>query len=275
MITFGGSSRQSLASLRVTLDGKISSLSSADCVTVSSDLFAVLTTLNSSIGLRRALTDPSRDVESKSVLVSDIFGKVIGAPALAVVDAAIALRWSSPSQLAGAIEQIAIESESSAANHEGKLDLVQDEIFEFGRTLVANNDLRQALNSRETDSPAKQALINSIFTSKFSPFAVRLLNSLVAGLSGRSIEQALSAYAHGVAARRDRVTAHVRTAIALSDEQRTKLVDALTKQIGQPVHINVEIDSSVIGGVAIRFADEVIDGTIVNRLAEASRALVG
>ena len=275
MITFGGSSRQSLASLRVTLDGKISSLSSADCVTVSSDLFAVLTTLNSSIGLRRALTDPSRDVESKSVLVSDIFGKVIGAAALAVVDAAIALRWSSPSQLAGAIEQIAIESESSAANHEGKLDLVQDEIFEFGRTLVANNDLRQALNSRETDSPAKQALINSIFTSKFSPFAVRLLNSLVAGLSGRSIEQALSAYAHGVAARRDRVTAHVRTAIALSDEQRTKLVDALTKQIGQPVHINVEIDSSVIGGVAIRFADEVIDGTIVNRLAEASRALVG
>ncbi len=275
MITFGGSSRQSLASLRVTLDGKISSLSSADCVTVSSDLFAVLTTLNSSIGLRRALTDPSRDVESKSVLVSDIFGKVIGATALAVVDAAIALRWSSPSQLAGAIEQIAIESESSAANHEGKLDLVQDEIFEFGRTLVANNDLRQALNSRETDGPAKQALITSIFTSKFSPFSVRLLNSLVAGLSGRSIEQALSAYAHGVAARRDRVTAHVRTAIALSDGQRTKLVDALTKQIGQPVHINVEIDPSVIGGVAIRFADEVIDGTIVNRLAEASRALVG
>ena len=97
----------------------------------------------------------------------------------------------------------------------------------------------------------------------------------MAGLSGRSIEQALSAYAHGVAARRDRVTAHVRTAIALSDGQRTKLVDALTKQIGQPVHINVEIDPSVIGGVAIRFADEVIDGTIVNRLAEASRALVG
>jgi len=30
-----------------------------------------------------------------------------------------------------------------------------------------------------------------------------------------------------------------------------------------------------LGGLSIRFADEVIDGTIVNRLAEASRALAG
>jgi len=52
------------------------------------------------------------------------------------------------------------------------------------------------------------------------------------------------------------------------------LADSLTKQIGQPVHLNIEIDPSVLGGISIRFGDEVIDGTISNRLAEASRALV-
>jgi F-type H+-transporting ATPase subunit delta len=44
--------------------------------------------------------------------------------------------------------------------------------------------------------------------------------------------------------------------------------------MGRDVHINLEIDPKVLGGISIRYADDVIDGTIVNRLAEAGRALV-
>ncbi len=275
MIILGGSSRQSLANLRGSLDQSLKSVSALDCSTVSADLFVVLGSLGTSIGLRRALTDPSRDVASKVALVEDIFGKVIGKVALSLVGNAVALRWSSPSEFTDGIEQIAIEAEASAANVNDKLDLVQDELFEFARILVANGDLRQALASRTDEAAHKEALVHDIFASKFNDSSVRLLDELVDGLRGRSIEQTLAAYTHGVAARRDRVTAHVRTAIALSAAQRSKLATALAAQIGQPVHINVEIDSAILGGISIRFADEVIDGTIVSRLAEASRALVG
>ncbi len=275
MIILGGSSRQSLASLRGSLDQSLKSVSALDCSTVSADLFVVLGSLGTSIGLRRALTDPSRDVASKVALVEDIFGKVIGKVALSLVGNAVALRWSSPSEFTDGIEQIAIEAEASAANVNDNLDLVQDELFEFARILIANGELRQALASRTDEAAHKEALVHDIFASKFNDSSVRLLDELVDGLRGRSIEQTLAAYTHGVAARRDRVTAHVRTAIALSDAQRSKLATALAAQIGQPVHINVEIDSAILGGISIRFADEVIDGTIVSRLAEASRALVG
>ncbi len=275
MIILGGSSRQSLANLRGSLDQSLKSVSALDCSTVSADLFVVLGSLGTSIGLRRALTDPSRDVASKVALVEDIFGKVIGKVALSLVGNAVALRWSSPSEFTDGIEQIAIEAEASAANVNDKLDLVQDELFEFARILIANGELRQALASRTDEAAHKEALVHDIFASKFNDSSVRLLDALVDGLRGRSIEQTLAAYTHGVAARRDRVTAHVRTAIALSAAQRSKLATALAAQIGQPVHINVEIDSAILGGISIRFADEVIDGTIVSRLAEASRALVG
>ncbi len=275
MIILGGSSRQSLANLRGSLDQSLKSVSALDCSTVSADLFVVLGSLGTSIGLRRALTDPSRDVASKVALVEDIFGKVIGKVALSLVGNAVALRWSSPSEFTDGIEQIAIEAEASAANVNDKLDLVQDELFEFARILIANGELRQALASRTDEAAHKEALVHDIFASKFNDSSVRLLDELVDGLRGRSIEQTLAAYTHGVAARRDRVTAHVRTAIALSAAQRSKLATALAAQIGQPVHINVEIDSAILGGISIRFADEVIDGTIVSRLAEASRALVG
>jgi F-type H+-transporting ATPase subunit delta len=44
--------------------------------------------------------------------------------------------------------------------------------------------------------------------------------------------------------------------------------------MGKDVHVNIEIDPKILGGISIRYADEVIDASIVNRLAEAGRALV-
>jgi F-type H+-transporting ATPase subunit delta len=53
------------------------------------------------------------------------------------------------------------------------------------------------------------------------------------------------------------------------------VVAALTKDLGQPVRVNVEIDPSVVGGLSVKFADELVDGTLVNRIATAGRALAG
>jgi F-type H+-transporting ATPase subunit delta len=50
---------------------------------------------------------------------------------------------------------------------------------------------------------------------------------------------------------------------------------ALNKQVGQPVRMNIEIDPSVLGGVSVKFADEMVDGSVSNRLAGAARALAG
>ena len=70
-----------------------------------------------------------------------------------------------------------------------------------------------------------------------------------------------------------RVIAHVKSAVELSQGQKDKLVSSLSGKIGQPVRLNVELDPKVLGGLSIRFADEFIDATIVNRLADAGRAL--
>jgi F-type H+-transporting ATPase subunit delta len=274
MIILGGSSRQSLAGLRTTLDEKLKGFSAADCSAISTDLFAALLAIDSSIGLRRALTDPARDGGSKAELISDLFKSSIKAPALSLLAAAVELRWSSPVELADAIEQIAVEAEASAANIGDQLDRVQSEVFEFSRLLIENPDLRQALSTNADSTERKQELLNSIFASKFSAHTSALLAHSVEGRRSRSIEKTISSYSHAVTARRNRVNAHVRASIALTDAQKKKLTDSLTKQIGQPVHLNIEIDPSVIGGVAIRFGDEVIDGTISKRLVEASQALV-
>ena len=273
MIVLGGSSRQALLALRGALDEQLKGASSAECTALSADLFKALGAVGSSVGLRRALTDPARDHASKTALINDLFGSQIGAKAVSLLVSAASFRWSSSSEIADAIEQIAVEAEATAANSENSLDRVEEELFLLSRLIVTSNELRLALNDRADSTDRKVALVDSIFAAKAAPSTVRLLQALVGGTRGRSIEAALSAFAHAVSARRNRLVAVVRSVIALTPAQSEKLAASLTKQVGQPVHINTEIDPSVLGGIEVRFADEIIDGTISNRLAEASRAL--
>jgi F-type H+-transporting ATPase subunit delta len=274
MIVLGGSSRQSLAALRAALDNALKGVSAADASALSSGLFKALVAIDSSTGLRRALTDSARDSSSKADLVSDLFKKSLDGQALALVATATSLRWSSPSGIADAIEQIAVEAEAAAANLSDSLDRVQNEIFTFSKLLIENPDLRTALSDRAQSAESKEALLKSIFGAKFCASTNSLLSHSVQSRRARSIEKTIDAYSQAVTARRNRVNAHIKSSIALSDVQAKKLADSLTKQIGQPVHLNIEIDPSILGGISIRFGDEVIDGTISNRLAEASRALV-
>ena len=275
LAALGGASRQSLAIARSSLDSALKPLSSGEASAFAGDLFAVVAALDSSTPLRRAVTDGSRDAESKAKLVTDLFGKTISATALKLVSELTALRWSSPSNLGDVLEQLAVEAEASAANMANELDRLEEELFAFSRVVVSDGDLRQALNSSKYSSEGKRVLIAKLMSGKIAPSTSKVLGHLVSGLRGRNIEGTIAFYAAATAARRDRVIANVRAAVALTDAQKEKMTATLSQKIGQPVRLNVEIDPTVLGGVSIRFADELIDATIVNRLADASRALAG
>ena len=273
MIDLGGNSRQSFAALRGVLDEKLVGSSSSDCTSISAELFTVLFALNSAVGLRRACTDPSRNSESKAVLINDLFGKSVSKKVLDLLVEAVALRWSSSIDFASAFEQLAIEAEATAANSDGSIDRVQDELFAFEAIISNNQDLRRVLGDLGGSSAGKVELIHSLVGEKVSPSTLRLLTYMVNDLAGRVIDHVLEVYVQAVAARRNRLIVLVRSRSALSPAQAEKLTDLMVDQVGQPVHLNFEVDPLLIGGVSVRFADELIDGTISTRLLEAGRAL--
>lgn len=71
------------------------------------------------------------------------------------------------------------------------------------------------------------------------------------------------------------MVATVTTAVPLSDVQRQRLGAVLAKLYGRQMHLNLDVDPAVLGGISVRVGDEVIDGTIADRLAEASRRMAG
>ena len=273
LAALGGASRQSLIAARKSLDELLKGLSAAEASVLSAHLFAVVATLDSSTPLRRALTDNSRDANSKAELAKELFVKSTSDLSIKLLISLTALRWSSPSNLGDVIEQLAVEAEASVANQNNELDRLEEEIFQFSRIVASDLELRQILNSSKYSSEGKRVLVAKLLASKVSPSTSRLLASLVSGMRGRSIEKTIAFYASAAAARKMRVIAHVKSAVELSQAQKDKLASSLSGKIGQPVRLNVELDPKVLGGLSIRFADELIDATIVNRLADAGRAL--
>ena len=268
----GGRSRQSLVAARASLDAAIKGIDAKTASALSAELFFIADVLDTNIAVRRALTDLSRDDKSKESLVTELFNSKIGAQSLGILKAISAMRWSGAKDLVHVTEQLAIEAEASAANIAGELDRVEDEIFTASGVIAGSSELRRALLSDAKD--AKATLVNEILKGA-SGSTVKLVAQLVNSWRGRSVEAAFADYAHSLAARRNRVIALVKTAAPMTVAQQDRLSAALNKQVGQPVRINIEIDTHVVGGVSIRFADELVDGTVSNRLAGAARALVG
>ena len=273
-IHLGGSSRQSLVIARGALDAAVKGASAATASEISTHLFFAAEVFASKTALRRAITDPSRDIASKTALIKELFGAKIGKEASDLISGIAALRWSAGKDVIYVLEQLAIEAEASAANINNELDRVEDELFSASRLLVDSSELRSALVGG-AGADLKAQLVTEILSKNASASTVKLVRALVTQRRGRSIEAAFAQYLFGLANRRNRLIAVVRTAAPISDAQKVRLSGAIEKQVGQPIRVNIQVDPTIIGGVSITFADEVIDASISNRLAHAGRALAG
>ena len=70
------------------------------------------------------------------------------------------------------------------------------------------------------------------------------------------------------------VNAHVTTAIALTDDQKSSLASALESRLGLKVEIEETVDVSLVGGAIVKAGDLVIDGSAKGRIEKLTTALL-
>ncbi len=264
-----GASRESLAQAQEAL-AALTAVPATDVTALSDDLAAVGAALDGDVSLRRLLTDPSRDPQQRAELISTLLTGKVGGPALDLVAGTVRARWSQPRDLADAVDVLATEAGLALAERAGSLDAVEDDLFRFGRILSAEPELVQALSER-VPAAQRTALIDSLLAGKANPSALRLIRRLVAAPRGRSVVAGIEQLSRIAAERRERITALVTAAVPLTEAQRERLSGILARAYGRDVRLNVELDESLIGGMTIRIGDDIIDGSLAGRLAEASR----
>lgn len=267
-----GSSAESLAALTDQLGAAVDG--GADATRLADDLFGAVGVLREQAALRRAATDPTTELEPRAAMLRTIFAPHLGEPATDLVSAAAGMRWASSTDMVIALEQLGVIGVAKAADARGESDRLEGELFSFGQVVGDHPELREALTDRTRSIADKQQLLRELLGGRAVEGTVRLALQAVAS-TYPTVRQAFEDYARIATEARGRLVAVVRVAEPLEDKAQARLADVLTRQYGKQVHLNVVVDPSALGGIEVEVGDELIDGTIASRLADARRRLAG
>lgn len=267
-----GASREALAAARERLDALTDS-TSVDAGSLAEELASVTALLQREVSLRRVLTDPAQDGVAKADLARRLLGTQLSGSAADLVSGMVRSRWSQSRDLVDALEELADLADLTAAQKAGTLDSVEDELFRFGRIVSSSNELRAALTDRKATAAAKSELISSLLGRRADATTARLVTRLVTAPRGRSLEAGLQSLSKLAAERRGRMVAVVTSAVPLSDTQQQRLGAGLAKLYGRRMHLNLDVDPEVLGGMRVQVGDEIINGSLADRLEDASRRL--
>jgi len=268
-------SRESLAALRDELDRTVEPLSADASLELADDLFAIASLLDTEIGLRRTLGDAASPASARAGLLQRILGGKVGEQALHVSSAAVSLAWSVPGDIVDALIEAARQSALAGAEKAGAIDRVEDELFRFARILEANGELEQALGDVNRSVESREKLLDDVLADKVHPVTKQLVAKAVATPRGQSVYSGVESLVELAAKRRARSVAIVTSPVALTPAQEQRLSESLRKVYGREIAISVDVDRTVIGGLRVQVGDDLIDGTIANRLNDAQRRFAG
>ncbi len=236
----------------------------------ASDMFAVVDALEASPTLRRAVTDPGTPESARRALVHGLLDGKVDKAVVDLVAEAATLRWAGGRTFAAALERQAVRGQLVAADRRSELEDTEDQLFRFARFVESDPELRNVLADRAIDRSRRQELVGELLRGRATDSTIVLAKRAVAARE-RTFAQTIEGYVTLAAAQKNRVVATVRVANSLTEDQRDRLVAALTNQIGRQVTIQEVIDPDILGGVRVELGDEVFEGTVSGRLEEARR----
>ena len=237
---------------------------------VARELFAAVAAVSGSAQLSGALSDSSVPAEARAGLVSAVFGPSYRPATVSLLTSAAQQRWSSAAEFVEGLEELAVRATSVAEAGD-----IEAELFSFSRTVASNGELELALGGRLGDASAKGTLVSTLLDGRASAGTALIVSSLVEHARGRRVRALLRRAERIVADQRSRIVATVSAAAPLSADQQTRLQNALSARYGSAVTLNTVIDPTVLGGLRVQVADDVIDASVSARLADLRQRIAG
>ena len=273
-----GVSSESLTTALTTLEAKLPLAS----LQLAKELFGILGTVDSSAGLRRALTDPSRSGDEKAALVKQLVGGKVSADAADIAGGLASSRWASARDIGDALETlaatvvIAVAENKSAVSASGisGLEELENDLFSFNQAVASNHEVQRALSEPQASAAAKIGL-----AQKLHPGAGEEANVLIAQAvsqpRGIKPTRLVARFAELAAKRQQRWIATVSVTRPLTATQFARLQAGLNSLYGRELKINLTVDPELIGGIRVQVGDEVLDASVITRLGQLHRQLAG
>lgn len=129
-----------------------------------------------------------------------------------------------------------------------------------------NHDLVLLLKSPIVRTDKKTAILNEIFGKKISQISNSFISIILTkkreGLLGDIADAFIDAYK----LYKNITTALVTTAVTLTKEQKSKIIDLLGEESKGDIDLKEMVDDSIIGGLILRVGDKQVDESIKRKL---------
>jgi len=159
------------------------------------------------------------------------------------------------------------------ARAEGTLDEVEDELFRFARSYESSDELRSALTDEAVPAAKRQAIVEDLLGGRATSTTTQLISMVVGSGRGRDLPAIIDRLVQRAAHSKNLEVAEVRSAVALTDDQQTRIRAALANATGKQVTLKTIVDPSIIGGIVATVGDTVIDGSVRTRVDQLKSRL--
>lgn len=162
-----------------------------------------------------------------------------------------------------------------AARDTDIVDKVESDLGMMTWSLESVPRLSETLSHPLIPAEKKKAIVREIFEGKVDGITLDFLCLIIDRRREEALTDVEIEYVQIADNWRGVVKATVTSAVALTDDERNRLIAKLEAFTGKRVELGMEQDSSLIGGVVVRIGDTVIDGSVKGYLAALKVRLLG
>ena len=160
------------------------------------------------------------------------------------------------------------------ASQAGNVDKIGKDLSDFAASWTDSRELRAAFENPIVSADARRTILKELAAASGMDELVRNTLLLMSDRGRLSqVSDVAEAFATLAEARSGRVRAEVITASELPDAYFRELQKTLERVTGKQVSVTKRVDPSLLGGVVTRIGDQVIDGSLKNRLDELKHEL--
>lgn len=142
----------------------------------------------------------------------------------------------------------------------------------FINSVDSSAEAQRALTDERASARSKQRLALVLSGNASEPESVLLIERAASRPRGLAPARLAEKFVEIIVNRQNRSIAKVTVAKPLSEEQIAKLRASLVKVYGKDLKLDITQDPQLIGGIRVQVGDEIMDGSIQNRLADLGRS---
>ena len=148
-----------------------------------------------------------------------------------------------------------------------------EQLSEIQEIAQHDNNFLDFLKSPQVPESDKKEFVSSVFGSRVHPMIVQLFVVLIEKNRFAHFLEIIDEFDRKVEADRGIGRATVISAKELTDAEKQKLIEKLSKKMNLKIQIETEIDPNMIGGVIVLTHNQIIDGSIRHGLDMIEQSL--